>query len=204
MWKGKSGVIVRRSPLIVCLTIAVFFFSACSNLNRSDKPATKTWWLEPYGQSIPTALPNESVSLEVSVTVVPGLDTYRILTLSDAAEMNKYSGARWADSLPELMTSLVSRSLEASGRFQMVSNHRGSTDCDLELELQRFYTHLDTSGRTTEVQVTMSGRYKCAGSKPEIIKTDATVAVNDDRMSVIVGAFQQAFDAVIGQLLDQI
>jgi ABC-type uncharacterized transport system auxiliary subunit len=204
MWKSSTSMKLQKSYLTISLVIAVFFVSACSGLNRSDKPATTSWWLDAYGESTFTSTSEPPVKVDVSVSVVPGLDSHRILTLADNAEMNKYAGARWADSLPELAASLVSRSLEASGRFVVVAMHGGAEECDLELEVQEFYARLDSAGQTSGVRVALNGRYLCDGAEPVHIRLNQSVAVHDERMSVIVAAFQQAVDEVMKELLETI
>jgi ABC-type uncharacterized transport system auxiliary subunit len=204
MWTNKLSMNFQKTPLIACFLVSALFVSACSGLNRSDKPATKTWWLEPYSESVIASSTETPVKLGVSVTVVPGLDTHRILTLSGNAEMSKYAGARWAESLPELVTSLVSRSLEGSGRFEVVSSRGGSEQCDLELEVQEFYARLGSDGHTTGVRIALSGTYRCDGVEPVRIRLKASVPVHDDRMVVIVAAFQGAVDEVMKGLLEGI
>lgn len=204
MWTDNKSVKCQKSFLTACLLISALFLSACSGLNRSDKPVTKTWWLEPHHPGKTVSSTETPVKLGVLITVVPGLDTHRILTLSGHAEMSKYAGARWADSLPELVASLVSRSLEGSGRFEVVSSRGGSESCDLELEVQQFYARLGPEGRTTGVRIALSGIYRCDGVEPVRIRLKASAPVHDDRMTVIVAAFQRALDEVMTGLLEEI
>ena len=201
---------ISRGQLVISLLLTTIIASACSGLNRSDKPATTTWWLDAYGVDVDAGMDagapssNSKTKVALTVAVVPGLDTHRILTLSDHAELNKYAGARWADSLPELMTSLVSRSLEASGRFDVVSSDKGSEECDLYVEVQKFYARLGVTGETTAVEVAMTGRYLCDGGEPSHIRLSASESVTDERMSVIVAAFQRAFDEIMKDLIETI
>jgi len=202
MSKSKASMNISRGQLVICLLLTTIIATACSGLNRSDKPATTTWWLNAYGVGVDVPSSNSMTKVALTVAVVPGLDTHRILTLSDHAEMNKYAGARWTDSLPELMTSLVSRSLDASGRFEVVSRDKGSEDCDLYVDVQKFYARLNVTGETTGVEVAMTGRYLCDGSEPIQIRLSASEPVSDERMSVIVAAFQRAFDEVMQELIE--
>lgn len=48
--------------------------SACSGLTRSDKPATKTWWLKPLTGVSQKPVPVKVTKVDLSVRVVPGLD----------------------------------------------------------------------------------------------------------------------------------
>ena len=206
MWSDEAAMNTTKKSVVFCLFILALSISACGGLTRSDKPATRTWWLEPYVGMTQESSSDQLLLVAVSTTVVPGLDTNRILTLSDDAELSQFAAASWADNLPELVTSLVVRSLEASGRFESISDRagRGSEDCNLQLELRKFYARLSASGQTNGVRVAINGRYHCESASPIALQLNASVAVHDDRMSVIVAAFQQAMDSVMKDMLEQL
>jgi len=187
-----------------CLFFISVSLGACSGLTESDKPAERSWWLTPYSGELQPASPDSVSSIVVSVSVVPGLDTDRILALSDQSELKPYSGARWVENLPELATSLVSRSLESTGRFKLVSERAraDSRPCDLQLEIREFYANLDSSGTTSSVQISIIGRSQCESETALPIQLKASVPVHDERMSVIVAAFQRAVDEVMKDLLE--
>ena len=48
MWSNKPGMNVSSNIVVLSLSILILSISACGGLTRSDKPATKTWWLKPY------------------------------------------------------------------------------------------------------------------------------------------------------------
>ena len=204
MWSDEPAMNITNKFVVFCWIILALSVSACSGLTRSDQPATKTWWLEPYVGMTEKTSPDAVKLVAISVRAVPGLDTNRILTLADDAQLSQFSAARWADNLPELVESLVSRSLEASGRFEVVSDRAGggSENCDLQLEIREFFAHLGTSGRTGEVVVAIDGRYQCKSSESVALHLNISIPVHDDRMSVIVAAFQQAIDSVTKDLLE--
>lgn len=205
MWSDEATMNTTNKFVVFCLLILALSVSACGGLTRSDKPATKTWWLEPYTAMKQDESPDSVKVVAISVMVIPGLDTDRILTLSDNAELNQFAAARWADNLPELVTSLVSRSLESSGTFEIVSDRAGGgpANCDLQLELREFFASLNSSGQTIGVQIAIDGRYQCKSDEPVSLKLSTSIPVHDDRMSVIVAAFQQAMDSVMRDLLKQ-
>lgn len=179
---------------------------ACSNLTRSDKPAVTTWWLKPYVDSPAANAANPPMPVALSVTAVPGLDSDHILTLSADAELKPYAGARWAEYLPELVTSLLGRSLEASARFEVQSEWSGAGPerCDLQLQLTEFFTELDPDGMSAVANVAVKGHFYCGSDAPLALTADASVPVNGNRMNVVVAAFQQALDRVTKQILDKI
>lgn len=197
---------ISKKIAIFSLLLAVLLVNACSALTSSDEPANKTWWLMPYTGTTQQTAPDTLPLVDVSVSVIPGLDTNRILTLSGDAELNRYAAGRWADNLPELVESLVGRTLESSGRFEVVSkrSRAGSDDCDLQLEVREFFAELDSDGRTSGVRVAVSGRYQCGDAKPVPLSLSASVPVHEERMSVIVGAFQKALDSVLEDMLEKV
>ena len=201
MWSDEPAMKLTNKFIVLILALSV---SACGGLTRSDQPATKTWWLEPYVGMTEKTSPDAVKLVAISVRAVPGLDTDRILTLADDAQLSQFSAARWADNLPELVTSLVGRTLESSGHFEIVSGRAGggSEDCNLQLELQEFFARLGRSGQTSGVRVIIDGRYQCESVEPVVLKLNASVPVHDDRMSLIVAAFQQALDSVMKEMLE--
>jgi len=193
-------------PAVFYLLAIAGFLTACGSLNQSDRPAVTSWWLEPYIDSpqVMVSAPLRSVAL--TVTAVPGLDSDQILTLSDAAVIKPYAGARWVEHLPELMTSLLGRSLEASGRFEMLPDRagQGTERCDLQLELRKFFADLNSDGRTTGVRIAINGHFQCESAAPVVVQSSVTMPVADERMTVIVAAFQQALDRVTQNILEQL
>lgn len=197
---------ISKNLIAFCLLILTLSISACTGLTRSDQAASKTWWLKPYAGMTQETPPAAVLPVAISVTVVPGLDTDRILTLSEDARLNQFAAARWADNLPELASSLVGRTLESTGRFKILSERvgAGTESCDLQLELQEFFAGIGTSGQTVGVSVAINGRYQCEFVAPVLIKLKASIPVHDERMNVIVAAFQQALDSVMKEMLTQI
>ena len=206
MWSDEAAMNTTNKFVVFCLLILALSVSACGGITRSDKQATNTWWLEPYTGMTQEVSPDSVKVVAISVTVIPGLDTDRILTLSDNAELNQFAAARWADNLPELVTSLISRSLESSGIVEIASDRAvgGPEKCDLQLELREFFASLNASGQTTGVQIAMDGHYQCESAKPVSLKLNASIPVHDERMSVIVAAFQQAMNSVMKDLFGQL
>jgi len=194
----------RQSLLIVLMIMLVL--SACSGLTQSDKPVVTSWWLEPYISTAQAAPAEPSVTVALTIKAVPGLDSDQILTLSSDAQLKPYSGARWVDHAPELLASLLGRSMEADGRFEVLTERSGwgAEDCKLQLELREFFADLNSAGNTTRVRLALDGRYQC-GSAPAVeIRSAEQSVVNEERMSVIVATFQQAMNQVTKDILEQL
>jgi ABC-type uncharacterized transport system auxiliary subunit len=198
------GVSERR--IVISSLLLLLCLSACGGLTRSDKPAVTTWWLVPYTGVAQVSAAAPSVPVSVSVTVVPGLDNDRILTLTSDSELKPYLAARWVENLPELASSLISRSLEATGRFEVIPPGGRSSvrKCELQLELREFFSSLDSSGQSSDVRVAFEGRYQCASNEAVQLHLKASLPVRDSRMKSIVAAFQQAMDMSMSQMLVQL
>lgn len=194
----------------------VFFFllmlllglSACSALTRSDEPAMTTWWLVPYmgDARLETTTDERPQPVLVHVSAIPGLDNDRILALTADSKLKPYTGARWADHIPELASSLIGRSLQASGRFELASvgNQGPSGRCDLKLEVREFFAGISESGQTDRVMVAMDGFYQCGDDAAIAIQIETSLDVQDSRMKSIVAAFQRSVNSVMKELLGQI
>ena len=185
-------------PIVLLLVTAL---SACSGVLTSEQPAKQYYTLMPLKNNGSAVKVDTLPALTISVTAVPGLDTDRILALGADARLHRYANARWPDHLPEVLTSVLKRSLLASGNFSAV--HSGTSTGDvwgLELEVQQFYGTRDGSGTTSSVLVEMAGELKCSGDHHQIGLSDSSrVAV--ERRSVIVAALQARLYAVSWLLL---
>lgn len=179
---------------------------ACGGLTQSSKPGVSTWWLEPYVAASKPAPADPPVSIAISVTVVPGLDTDRILTLSGDAEMSQFASARWVDHLPELLTSLLERSIQGTGEFVIVPESSASRQrgCSLELEFREFFADIEAEGTTRGVRVATHGSLNCGSAGSHVFQSSVKKPVAVERMSVIVAAFQQAMDQVTRETIENI
>jgi ABC-type uncharacterized transport system auxiliary subunit len=142
--------------LLLALTATI---TACGGILTSDQPVRQTYILEPWsvptGKSAGDAWP----PLALSVTAVPGLDTDQIQAIGTDARMRQYANARWADFLPEVLASVMRRSLASSDRFAVVkaSPVAGTGDWVVALEVQQFYGIQGASGNTSSVSVRFEG-----------------------------------------------
>lgn len=178
--------------------IGLVLLTACSGLTTSDKPASRTWLLIPLEQSVNTRSFEAVTTVDVSVVAVPGLDTDKILTLSGDAELNEFAGARWVDHTPELLESLIGRSMQGSGAYNMLSSQ---ADCDLDLEVQEFFAYTASSGSVSEVRMVLDGLYSCRPDEAKAIHLDAVIPIYEEKMSSIVAAFQAGVDELMNDLL---
>jgi len=189
---------------ITALSLAgmvVLVLAACSGLLTSDQPPTRTYWLQPYAGQ-PENSPSLAGGLVVTVGVVPGLDSDRLLTLGPGSGMNHISGARWPDYLPEFAASLMQRSLRASGLPDPPASDEEEAqqhDCLLELLFQRFYTRLDRHDQPVSVEVSVSASLDC-GDRRFKVQLDENPGVTGARVADVVAAHQEALNRISRQL----
>jgi len=200
MWNNKRSMMTSGTFKQTLMLSAMIWLTACGGLTQSNKPAASKWLLKPYDSSSGTAVTAEAPRVSVTLSVVPGLDTDKILTLSSASELGHFAGARWVDNLPELLDSTINRSLKASGRFNVVpSNTSAGLDaCSLSLEVQKFYA------TGNQAQVAVAGDYTCKNGESVPIQASASTGFQENRISTIVAAFQTATDKVTQTILTTI
>ena len=85
--------IMKNTTRLTVLTLAVFLLSACSGVMDSKRDARQTYLLTPAISAGDAGAVANAPSLSLEVSVVPGLDTDRIMALSPDARLNPYANA---------------------------------------------------------------------------------------------------------------
>ena len=195
---------MKNKTRLTAMALATVLVSACSGVMDSKQPAKQYYLLTPDTTSTGTASPTAGPALSMTVSVVPGLDTDRVLALSPDARLSPYANARWPDHLPEVITSVLKRSLAASGRFSSVEESSRLSDDGwlLTLEVQQFYGIQNGAGDTSSVRVEMAGPIECNGKLAPVRLSDSN-SVSQERLAAVVAAHQQGLNDVTQQLLQQ-
>ena len=196
---------MKKRTHLPALAAMTMLLAACSGVMDSKQPARQYYMLTPYSGAADAASPAQGPELSVTVSAVPGLDTDRVLALRSDARLNQYANARWPDHLPEVLTSVMQRSLMSTGRFSAVkeSTRASSDGWLLALEVQQFYGIRNAAGDTSAVIVEMTGSIECNDLRGTFTLSDSN-PVADQRLSAVVAAHQQGLNDVTRQLLDQI
>ena len=196
---------MKKRTHLPALAAITMLLAACSGVMDSKQPARQYYMLTPYSGAAEAASPAQGPELSITVSAVPGLDTDRVQALRSDARLNQYANARWPDHLPEVLTSVMQRSLMSTGRFSAVEESTRASDDGwlLALEVQQFYGIRNASGNTSAVIVEMTGSIECNDFRGSFTLSDSN-PVADERLSAVVAAHQQGLDDVTRQLLDQI
>ena len=196
---------LTKSGLILAAVAATLVLEGCSGILTSDQPAKQYYLLMPYAPSTTATGAGPVAALAFDVTAIPGLDTDRVLALDADARLNHYGNARWPDHLPEVLTSVMRRSLESTGRFTAVrsSDRAAADEWALQLEAREFYGIQAASGATSSVHVSLAGTLTCNNASHALSLEDAH-AVSEQRLAAVVAAHQAGLDAVTRQLIERL
>src|SRR5579863_2827063 len=214
----KSAPAMRLPHLAALLPggCAALMLGGCAGLLHSSAPPEQTYYLRAPAAAGTDAAGSDAASsrspgasLRVGHPVAdPGLDSPRIMLVQADHRMNFYSGSRWPAAAPELIESLAVQTLRASGDWSSVESSGSPFPADylLQIALRRFEADYTGGGTAPVIHVVLD----CIVGRREgrdVIATfvasgEANAAAN--RVSAVVGAFQQAPDAAVGSLAQQV
>lgn len=196
---------MKTKLFLLISTLASLLLTACSGMMDSAQPAKQLYMLMPLSGSPTMTTAEQKPALSVTLDAVPGLDTDWIQTLGSDASLTRYANARWPDHLPEVLTSVIQRSLASSGRFSAVeqSSRAAGGAWMLQLEVEKFYGLQGATGETTSVVTQIAGSIECNNHGESFTLSDS-VAVGSERLSSVVAAHQQGLNDVTQQLLKKI
>jgi len=179
--------------------------SGCSGILSSEEPAKQVYLLQPIDLGASPATEENRPALSLNLNAVPGLDTDRILAVDSDARLYPYANARWPDFLPEVLVSVIRRSLMSTGRFATIAVNSipEKSDWSLTLEVQQFYGVQRTRGSTSQVSAEFDGVLHC-GDDTERLHFSSSRPVNEERLSAVVKSHQDALDDITRQLWDGI
>ena len=191
-----------RRIYTVALIVSFLVLTGCAGILQSDLPADRTYWLEPL---LVPSIDNGNDSrpaLSIVVKAAPGLDTDRLLILGSGSQLQYYSAARWPDNVPEVLESLLRQSLESTGKFSRVygSHAVRSSDWQVELVVTKFFTVASSQSR---ILMALSGYINCSKSNYSILLSEET-PIEDNRLSLIVSAYQKSINRVSSDLIHQL
>lgn len=192
----------NRRTLPAALLLIMGTITACSGVLTSDEPARQFYTLMPLDGPGNAPAATTAASVVLSVTAVPGLDTDRVLALEPDARLSRYANARWPDFLPEVLASVIKRSLQASGDFSNVELGDSPSEkaIGLALEIRQFYGIRTAQQSTRSVLVEIGASIQCGG-KHHRLTLSASKPVSQERLASVVAAHQAGLDEASRELL---
>jgi cholesterol transport system auxiliary component len=194
-FKKASGSFSCRKMNLTPLLLLVLLLAGCGGLLETQRPADVRYWLEPLAEN--ASAPLDGLELALELTVVPGLDSERVLVLEPNARLGQVGQARWADSLPDVLQSVIARSLANQGA-ELNAGERGRR-CRLNVEVQEFFAR---GAPPSAVQASLAAQLDC-DEAAESFRLQAAVASGSDQASVIA-ALQESLNRVTRDLLKRL
>jgi cholesterol transport system auxiliary component len=174
--------------------------SALSSLNASATPLD-TYDLVPVGGSTSGGRSNRT--LLVSIPDAPAaIASDRIMVKPDPVAITFLPDARWADTLPAVMQSLLIRSIAATGRVGHVGPSEGGPVPDVALlpRIDVFQVTVSQTAVTASVDISLT---LLRDSDQRVLKTRAfssQVNAVDDEPANVVAAFQAILNTLLPQM----
>ncbi|PVA09238.1 hypothetical protein DC366_15175 [Pelagivirga sediminicola] len=174
--------------------------SALSSLNEAATPID-TYDLTPAPGTGGTGGAGRTL-LVARPTAPAGIASDRIMVKQGAAAISYLPDARWADELPEVVRSLLVRSIAGTGRMGYVGPSEGGPVPDLALltRIDRFELQVAAGTVTARVDISLS---LLRDADQRVLKTRAfgssAIAASDLPVDV-VAAFQAILDTLLPEM----
>jgi ABC-type uncharacterized transport system auxiliary subunit len=199
-----------RAAALWCVLLA-----GCTGLLHSNAQPEQTYYLRALpaasgasGATGVVAVAATGASLRVATPLAnPGLDSSRIMLVQADHRMNFYAGSRWPGTAPEVIGALTVETLRASGEWNWVQDSASAFPADylLHITVRRFEADYSGGGGAPQVQVVLDctlGRREGREVIASFVAQGAATAAAD-RMSEVVGAFEQATRTALQSLSQQ-
>jgi cholesterol transport system auxiliary component len=205
-------------PILPLLLLAPLLagLAGCSTLLRSDQAAVQLYTLRAPPVAAVAAVaagpaggrPDPRATLRVaSPTAGPGLDSAKIVLVRPDHRMDFYASSEWSAAAPSLVGALAIETLRASGAWRAVQGPGSAFPADdlLEISIRRFEADYPRGAAAPSVRVLLECTLGREDSRQVIAsfvaRGEAVASAN--RMSDVVGAFQQATDAALASMTRQ-
>lgn len=151
------------------------------------------------GATMPARLP---VVLAVARPgAAASIDTDRVAVVQPGSRFDHYAGIRWSEPAPEMLRSLLVRTLQDGGRFEtvVVAPSRVPTDLLLDAELRRFEATYAAPGAAPVVRVELQLTLVDVRHARRVsgLLASAEAAASADRRGEVMDAFQRATAEVL-------
>ncbi len=172
--------------------------TAISTLNQAALPRD-TYELQPVSAAAQSSRSSRTL-LVLAPTAPAAIATDRILIRQDALSVTYLPDARWSDEVPDMLQSVLIRSLASSGQIGFVGAQGSGPvpDTVLLTRIDAFGVN-QLSGGTFEVQVTLEltvlrdRDQRVLGTR----RFAGTLGVASDQADTIVRGFQQVLDGLL-------
>ena len=191
---------IRMLPALV---LSALLLAGCNPFQTRGSDPTVA-----YSPQVEVAVPESVAAVDWQLAIARPtaenlLSGTRIAVRERGAELQVLAGARWSDSVPELLQTLVVRGFEDSGRILGVARQATALDADytLALDVRAFEAEYDDGG-APRVHVAFTA--KLVGDANRVLASrtfQARAAAGGRQAPAVVDAFEEALEATLAELL---
>ena len=202
-WTGGRNWRLGLSPAHVLGMLLLAMLAGCNPFpTRNSTPVVA--YSPQVAISVPAEVPRVDWQLAVARPSAENmLSGTRIAVRERGAELQVLGGARWSDSVPELLQALVLRAFEDSGRILGVARQATALTADysLALDLRAFEARYDDAGAPS-VHVAFSAKLVGGNNRVLAARTfEARVQAGGREAPAVVQAFEAALSETLGELV---
>jgi len=198
---------MQRRVLISTMSVAIVLLGGCTGSLLETKYAVPTTYvLAP----LPASGSKASSAVDIAIAVpaaAPGLDTERIATLHEARRLDYYQDARWGATAAAVVQSMIVASLQNQQLFRSVTPEQARVSAThlLDLQLRDFQAEYASDGAVPAVHVTLVATLVRLKDRKLLtsFSTTATVRAQENKLSVVLAAFESASHQVIKELSEK-
>jgi cholesterol transport system auxiliary component len=182
--------------------------SGCTGLFHSNARPEQVYYLRTHAtpaDGAGSSAPGGAASLRIGHPLAdPGLDSTHIVLLQADHRMNFYAGSRWPAPVSDMIEALAVEKLRGSGDWSAVEDPANPfpTDYLLQLSVRRFEADYTSGSVAPVVYVVLEGIIGRREGRDVLATFSASgsVPAAANRMAEVVGAFERATDAALGEL----
>lgn len=198
-----KAVLLELFPRRALSLVVLAMLAACNPFpTRNSEPVVA------YSPQLRIAVPAEVPRVDWQLAVArPGAENMlsgtRIAVRERGAELQVLAGARWSDSVPELLQALVVRAFEDSGRILGVARQASALNADyaLALDVRAFEAEYDDTG-VPRVHVAFTAKLVGSANRVLAARTfDARVDARGRQAPAVVQAFEAALEQTLAELV---
>jgi cholesterol transport system auxiliary component len=195
---------MSSSRLLGAVIAAAIAAAGCtSSLLETDLPTSTSYVLAPAPMAATTVARTQADLSIGRPDLRPGLDSQRIAVLK-GRQLDYYRAARWGDSMPQVVQSMLVDSLEDQPLFRSVTAEqaRVAGDYVLDVEVRDFQAEYASDNAAPVVHVSMVGRLIRIVDR-KLVATLSSAAKDpaaDNRMSAVAASFETAAQKVAVEL----
>lgn len=194
-----------RTRLRLAAAAMLFLLAAsCGGILPAPAPAPHLFRLTPLAPAA-AAGPPISLQLVVAALAAPAaLDTQRIALARGTNSFDYFANAAWTDQAPQMLQTLIVKSLRNGGRFRVVAQQSAEVHADVVVvtDLRRFEAYYGGGG-APEIRVALDCLLVRMPERSVIaarsFAASAPAAKNDT--PAIVAAFDAAFHATMAEMV---